>query len=89
VTITASPAARAAQHPTLGLTVNHCEFPARPMPPGQADYEWDVEQACWHAGVNQMWLQSAPLVTPASLVGGNDTRLLGARVGAIRLARIP
>ena len=89
VTITATPAARAAQHPTLGLTVNHCEFPARPMLPGQADYEWDVEQACWHAGVNQMWLQSAPLVTPASLVGGHDTRLLGARVGAIRLARIP
>ena len=89
ITVTATPAARAAQHPTLGLAVNDCQLPVRSMPPGQGDYEWDVEQRCWHAGVNQLWLQSAPLVSPASLVGGHDTRLLGARIGAVRLARIP
>ncbi|MDO8677007.1 MAG: hypothetical protein Q7R30_00355 [Acidobacteriota bacterium] len=89
ITVTATPAARATQHPTLGLAINDCQLPIRPMPPGQADYDWDVEQRCWRAGVNQLWLQSSPLVSPAALVGGNDTRLLGARVGAIRLARIP
>ena len=89
ITVTATPAARVAQHPTLGLVVNDCDLPTRPMPPGQGDYEWDVEPRCWHAGVNQLWLQSSPLVSPASLVGGHDTRLLGARIGTIRLARIP
>lgn len=88
VTVTATPAARAAQHPTLGLVVNECELAARPMPPGQGDYDWDVDERCWRAGVNQLWLQTPTLVSPASLVGGHDTRLLGARVGAIRLARI-
>lgn len=89
ITVTATPASRATQHPTLGLAVNDCQLPERPMPPGQADYEWDVEESCWHAGVNQLWVQSSPLVSPASLSGGHDTRLLGARIGAIRLARIP
>lgn len=89
ITVTATPAARAAQRPTLGLAVNDCQLAAQPMPPGQGDYEWHVEARCWRAGVNQLWLQSAPLVSPASLVGGHDTRLLGARVGAVRLARIP
>lgn len=88
VTVTATPAARATQHPTLGLAVNDCQLSVRSMPPAQADYEWDVEQRCWHAGVNQLWLQSPALVSPASLVGGHDTRLLGARIGAIRLASI-
>ena len=88
ITVTATPAARPTQHPTLGLAVNDCQLPIRPMPPGQGDYEWEVEQRCWRAGVNQLWLQSAPLVSPASLQGGHDTRLLGARVGAIRFARI-
>jgi hypothetical protein len=88
ITVTATPAARAAQHPTLGLVVNDCQLPVRPMPPGQADYEWDAAESCWHAGVNQLWLQSSSLVSPAALVGGHDTRLLGARIGAIRLARI-
>ena len=87
ITVTATPAARAAQRPTLGLVVNECELSAHPMPPGQGDYEWDVDERCWHAGVNQLWLQSSALVTPASLVGGHDTRLLGARIGAIRLSR--
>ncbi len=88
VTVTASPAARPAQEPTIDLAVNACRFPARPMTPGQADYEWDVAEACWRAGVNQLWLGSGTLVSPASLVGGHDTRLLGTRIGAIRLARI-
>lgn len=89
ITVTATSAARTAQHPRLGLAVNDCQLAVRPMPSGQADYEWDVEERCWHAGVNQLWLQSTPLVSPASLVGGHDTRLLGARIGAIRLSRIP
>ena len=88
ITVTATPAARATQHPTLGLAVNDCQLPVRSMPPGQADYEWEVGEGCWHAGVNQLWLQSSPLVSPASLSGGHDTRLLGARIGAVRLARI-
>jgi hypothetical protein len=70
------------------LAVNDCQLPIRPMPPGQGDYEWDVEPRCWRTGVNQLWLQSSPLVSPASLQGGHDTRLLGARIGALRFARI-
>lgn len=89
VTVTASPAARPAQQPTIELTVNACRFPARPMPAGQADYEWVVAEGCWRAGVNQLWLGSGTLVSPASLTGGHDARLLGVRVDAIRLARIP
>ena len=88
VTVTATPAARAPQHPTLGLAVNDCQLTVQPMPTAQADYEWDVGPSCWHAGVNQLWLQSSRLVSPAALFGGQDTRLLGARVGAIRFARI-
>ncbi len=89
VTVTAWPAARPAHRPTIALAVNGCQFPARPMTPGHVDYEWAVEEACWRAGINQLWLGSDPLVSPASLVGGHDTRQLGARIGALRLARIP
>lgn len=88
VAVTAMPAARPAQRPALGLAVNECQQRARPMPPGPADYEWDVPASCWRAGFNQMWLETGPLVTPASLGAGPDTRPLGARIAAIRLARI-
>ena len=47
ITVTATPAARPAQDPKLGLVVNDCQLPVRPMPPGQGDYEWEVEQRCW------------------------------------------
>ena len=86
VTITATPAARPAQQPTIALAVGPCQFPARRMPPGQGDYDWDVALACWHPGANRLWVSTGPLVSPASLSGGHDTRLLGARVGAIRLS---
>ena len=87
VTITASPAARAAQRPSIALGVNGCRLPSRPMAAGQADYEWNVDAACWRSGANQMWIHTGPLISPASLTGGHDTRQLGARIGAIRLAR--
>ncbi|MEO8681244.1 MAG: hypothetical protein ABI665_19495, partial [Vicinamibacterales bacterium] len=88
VTITATPAARPSQQPVMALAVNACTFPPRPMPPGQADYEWDVPANCWRAGANQVWTKVTPLVSPASFNGGPDTRLLGARVGAVRLRRL-
>ena len=88
VTITATPAAPQAQRPSIGFTANGCAYPAQAMPPGQGDYEWEVPANCWRAGANQLWVEVTPLVTPASLNGGPDTRLLGARVGAIRLARV-
>lgn len=88
VTITATPAAPPAQRPSIGFTVNSCAYPAQAMPPGQGDYEWDVPANCWRAGANQLWVEVTPLVTPASLNGGPDTRLLGARVGSVRLARV-
>lgn len=88
ITVTATPAARPAQQPTIGLAVNACQFPARPMTPGQGDYEWNVQETCWRTGVNQLWLETGPLVSPASLIGGHDTRPLGARVGAVRLVRL-
>ncbi len=87
VTITATPAARPAQAPALGLTVNGCQLATRPMQAGQGDYEWEVGAECWQPGYNQIWIGTSALVTPASLVGGHDTRLLGARIGAIRFAR--
>lgn len=88
VTITATPAAPSAQQPSIGFTVNSCAFPAKAMPPGQGDYEWEVPANCWRAGANQLWVEVTPLVTPAALNGGPDTRPLGARVGAVRLARV-
>jgi len=88
LTITATPAARSAQQPAIALAVNACSFPARPMPPGEGDYEWDVPSACWRAGANQIWTGVTPLVSPQSLTGSPDTRLLGARVGTVRLARM-
>jgi hypothetical protein len=88
VTITATPAARSAQQPAIGLTVNACTYPTQAMPPGQGDYEWEVPATCWRAGTNQLWVAVTPLVSPASLGSGPDTRLLGARVGAVRLARV-
>lgn len=89
VTITATPASRPAAAPTLALTVNGCRLATRPMQPGQGDYQWEVEEACWRPGFNQLWIATSPLITPASLFATHDTRLLGARIGAIRLARLP
>lgn len=89
VTITATPASRPSATPTLGLTVNGCRLATQPMQPGQGDYQWEVEEACWRSGFNQLWIATSPLVTPASLFATHDTRLLGARIGAIRLARLP
>ena len=88
VTITATPAAPQVQQPSLAFTVNACALSPQAMPPGQGDYEWGVPARCWRAGANQLWVGVTPLVTPASLNGGPDTRLLGARVGAIRFARV-
>ncbi len=88
VTITASPAAPSARTPSIALTVNSCASPTQAMPPGQGDYEWEVPARCWRPGANQLWVAVTPLVSPASLTGGPDTRLLGARVGAVRLARL-
>jgi hypothetical protein len=89
VTVTATPAAPSARQPQIQLTVNSCALPARPLTPGQGDYQWDVEATCWRGGMNQLWLSVTPLVSPQMLSGSHDTRMLGARIGAIRFARIP
>ena len=88
VTITATPAAPQPRKPAVALTVNTCAYPAQAMPPGQGDYEWEVPARCWRSGANQLWVAVTPLVSPASLAGGPDTRLLGARVGAVRFAHV-
>ena len=87
VTITATPAARPSQHPTIGLIVNGCRLPVQPMQPGQGDYEWVAADTCWRSGMNQVWIAITPLISPASFSQSHDNRLLGARIGAIRLAR--
>jgi hypothetical protein len=87
VTVTATPAARASQQPSIGLIVNSCRLPRQPMPQPQSDYEWIVGAECWRAGMNHVWIAISPLISPASFFKTHDTRLLGARVGAIRLAR--
>jgi hypothetical protein len=89
VTVTATPASRAAQQPTIALGVNECRLPSQSMQAGQGDYEWLVEERCWRSGANQLWLATSPLISPASLFATHDKRLLGARIGAIRLARMP
>jgi len=89
VTITATPASRPAQKPTIGLQVNECRLDTHAMQAGQGDYEWHVEERCWRPGVNQLWIATSPLISPASLFATHDTRLLGARIGAIRFARAP
>jgi hypothetical protein len=88
ITITGTPAAKPAQHPSIELTVNECRLAAQPMIAGQGDYEWIADEQCWHPGVNQLWVRVTPLVSPASLFASHDTRQLGARIGAIRLARM-
>jgi len=87
VTITATPAARAAQKPAIGLMVNTCRLPVQPMQQGQGDYEWRVGRECWSTGMNHLSIAITPLISPAALFKSHDTRLLGARIGAIRLAR--
>lgn len=87
VTITATPAARPSQQPTIGLIVNGCRLPAQPMQTGQGDYEWVAPERCWRSGMNRVWIAITPLISPASFSKTHDTRLLGARIGAIRLAR--
>jgi hypothetical protein len=57
------------------------------MQQGQGDYEWSVGRECWRAGMNQLSIAITPLISPAALFTSHDTRLLGARIGAIRLAR--
>ena len=89
ITITATPAARAAQDPRIALRVNDCRLGAQPMQAGQGDYEWLAGEPCWRAGMNQLAIGVTPLVSPAALFASHDTRLLGARIGAIRLTRVP
>ena len=88
VTITATPASRPSQKPTIGLRVNDCRLDTHAMQAGQGDYEWMVEERCWKPGMNQLSIQTSPLISPASLFSTHDTRLLGSRIGAIRLARV-
>jgi hypothetical protein len=85
--VRATPASRPAQKPTIGLTVNACRLEMKSMQAGQGDYEWDVDERCWLPGVNQLWIHTSPLISPASLFATHDTRLLGSRIGAIRFAR--
>ena len=89
ITVTATPASRPAQHPSIGLTVNACRLDRQAMAASQGDYEWIAGESCWRAGMNLLWIHVTPLVSPASLFKTHDTRLLGARIGAIRLARQP
>ena len=88
ITVTATPASRPPQRPSIALSVNHCRLDTRAMPAGQGDYEWIAGQDCWHDGFNQIAIRTSPLISPASLFATHDTRLLGARIGAIRLARV-
>ena len=87
ITLTATPAARPSQRPTIGVVVNGCRSAVRQMQQGQGDYEWIVVASCWRAGLNHVWIAVTPLISPASFYKTHDTRLLGARIGAIRLAR--
>ena len=89
ITVTATPAARPSQQPTIGLVVNGCRLPVQRMQPGQGDYEWVTESSCWRSGMNHMWIAVTPLISPAAFFNTHDTRLIGARIGAIQLARRP
>jgi hypothetical protein len=88
ITVTATPASRPAQRPSIALRVNDCRLDGRAMAAGQGDYEWLAAEGCWKPGVNDVAIGVTPLISPASLFATHDTRLLGARIGAIRLARV-
>lgn len=88
ITITATPASRAAQEPRIGVTVNQCALPSRPMPQALTDYEWIAGAECWRPGINDVIVRVTPLISPSSLFATHDTRLLGARIGALRLSRV-
>jgi hypothetical protein len=88
LTITATPAAPAAQKPAIAVRVNGCHLDSTPMRQGQGDYEWVTGSECWQPGMNLLTISVTPLISPASLFATHDTRLLGARIGSIRLARM-
>ena len=87
VTVTAMPAAPVSAGPRLGLSVNACALADQPLA-GFVDVSWVVPAECWLTGANQLWLRSGPMVSPASLGRGGDTRQLGTRVSAVRLERV-
>jgi hypothetical protein len=88
VTIIAASASPPSAQPRAGLTVNHCALPDQPMFPHAQNLTWMVNAECWSTGSNRLWLRTGPLVSPASLGMGTDTRPLGARVSAIRVQRV-
>ena len=87
IAVTATPASRPAQRPSIALSVNNCRLDTRPMQAGQGDYEWVAGKDCWREGFNQLAINTSPLISPAALFATHDDRLLGARIGAIRLMR--
>ena len=89
ITLTATPAAMADRQAAVEQLVNRCVLPSRAMPQALSDYDWVAGRECWRAGTNELAIGVTPLVSPATLSASHDTRLLGARIGAIRLARLP
>lgn len=60
VTVTATPAAPSTRHPQIELGVNDCRLSTVPMPAELHDYEWTVDQPCWHAGNNELSIGVTP-----------------------------
>ena len=71
--------------PTLSLQVNDAQFAAHAMEPGSQVYSWLVPASVWKAGANRLTLGVSHLTSPAADGQSDDTRLLGAAVGMIRL----
>ncbi len=87
VAVTASALAPLKFSPKIGITVNACQIPAKPMQDGPTDTSWLVEAGCWRTGINALRIRSNPILSPSALGTSRDARSMGAAVSKIQLER--
>ncbi len=75
--------ARAAE---IGLLANGRRLEAREPSSAAAGYAFAIPASALRRGLNELVIEVKGAATPASLRGGNDTRLLGMQVTSIELA---
>ncbi len=71
----------------IGLAVGETELPPRGLTTGWAYYEWDVPEAAWRVGTNELAFRTSAVGVPQALGLGPDTRSLGIAVSAVELRR--
>lgn len=83
----------ATDHPSdpvrLALSVNGWSAgPPRPLSTAARVLQWAIPAGVWVAGTNEVVVATTRVVRPAD-DGGQDTRLLGAAISAVRVLAVP